>query len=108
MPLSREFKELYVERAKRDPAFRRGLLVEAINLILDNEVTAGRLMLRDFINATGIRDSLCKELKMKPSQLGHVLGPKGNPSLETFFPIVQVCAKREKVNLSVCVGHCTA
>jgi hypothetical protein len=34
MPLSREFKELVVARAKKDPEFRRELIVEAINMIL--------------------------------------------------------------------------
>lgn len=106
MPLSREFKELYVERAQKDPEFRRGLLIEAINLILNNETTAGRFMLRDYINATGIKAVVCAQLKMKPSQLSYVLGPKGNPTLDTFFPIVKACAKREKVRFSVCEGRC--
>jgi hypothetical protein len=31
----------------------RNLIVEAINMILAGEITPGRLMLRDYINATG-------------------------------------------------------
>jgi len=56
MPLSREFKELIVTRVEHDPEFRKGLIVEALNMILDGEITAGRLMLRDYINATGAMD----------------------------------------------------
>lgn len=52
MSLSREFKELVVARAENDPEFHRGLLTEALNMILQGEITAGRLMIRAYINAT--------------------------------------------------------
>ena len=41
MPLSREFKDLVVARADEDPEFRRGLIIEAINMILGGEITMG-------------------------------------------------------------------
>lgn len=50
MPLSREFKELVVARAERDPDFRKGIIIEAINMILDGEIEAGRIMLSDHIH----------------------------------------------------------
>ena len=40
MPLSREFKELVVTRANTDSEFRKGLIIEAINMILSGEITA--------------------------------------------------------------------
>ena len=107
MPLSRKFKELVVARAEKDPEFRRGLITEALNLILHGEVTAGRLMLRDYINATGAMNDIAKKLKKQKPSIVRMLGPHGNPTLESFVPIVKACAEREKIELSVCENHCT-
>ena len=52
MPFSREFKKLVAARANADPDFRRGLIIDAINMILNGEITAGRIMLRHYIDAT--------------------------------------------------------
>ena len=108
MPLSREFKELVVTRVKEDPEFRRGLIVEAINMILDGEITAGRIMLRDYINATGSMDDICKKLKKHKSAIARMLGPSGNPTLESFVPVIKACADREKVSLNVGMENCAA
>jgi len=80
MPLSRELKELVVARAKNDPEFRRRLIVEAINLILAGEITPGRPMLRDDINATGAMADICKTLHKYKSAVARMLGPSGNPT----------------------------
>jgi len=108
MPLSREFKELVVARAEEDPEFRRGLITEALNMILQGEITAGRLMLRDYINATGAMSDIARKLKKQKTAIVRMLGPNGNPTLENFVPIVKACAEREKIELSVCEDHCTA
>jgi DNA-binding phage protein len=108
MPLSREFKELVVARAKEDPQFRRELIVEAINMILAGEITPGRLMLRDYINATGAMTDICKTLHKHKSAVARMLGPSGNPTLESIVPVIRACADREKVNLAVRVDGCSA
>lgn len=107
MPLSREFKELVVARAEEDPEFRRGLIIEAINMILDGEITSGRMMLRDYINATGAMADICKALSKHKSAIARMLGPSGNPTLESIVPVIRACADREKVNLAVCVDGCS-
>ncbi|MBR9986126.1 MAG: hypothetical protein KFF68_09465 [Desulfosarcina sp.] len=86
MPLSREFKELAVARAEKDPEFRKGLIIEAINMILDGEITAGRIMLRDYINASGAMDDICKQLNKQKPAICRMLGPSGNPTLESIVP----------------------
>lgn len=108
MPLSREFKELVVARAKEDPEFRRELIVEAVNMILAGEITPGRLMLRDYINATGSMADICKTLNRHKSAVARMLGPSGNPTLESIVPVFRACAEREKINLEVCLDHCSA
>lgn len=108
MPLSREFKELVVARAKIDPDFRKGLIVEAINMILGGEITAGRIMLRDYINATGAMDEICQKVDKHKSAISRMLGPSGNPTLESIVPVIKACADREKINPTVCMDQCAA
>ena len=103
----REFKELVVARAEEDPEFRRGLIIEAINMILDGEITSGRMMLRDYINATGAMADICKALNKHKSAITRMLGPSGNPTLESIVPVIRACADLEKVNLAVCVDGCS-
>ena len=52
MPLTRDFKETVQARAQRDPAFREGLLKEGVECLLAGDVDAGKIILRDYINAT--------------------------------------------------------
>ena len=108
MPLSREFKELVVARAKTDPDFRKGLIVEAVNMILRGEITAGRIMLRDYINATGAMDDLCSQLNKHKSAISRMLGPSGNPTLESIVPVIKACAEREEISPIICTDSCTA
>lgn len=108
MPLSREFKELVVARANADPDFRKGLITEAINMILNGEITAGRIMLRDYINATGAMDDICQQLNKHKSSINRMLGPSGNPTLESIVPVIKACSDREKISPVVCIDHCAA
>jgi DNA-binding phage protein len=105
MPLSREFKELVVARAEKDPEFRKGLIIEAINMILGGEITAGRIMLRDYINATGAMDEICRKLGKHKPAISRMLGPSGNPTLVSIMPVIRACAEREKFIPRVCANE---
>ena len=52
MPLTRDFRETVQVRAGRDPAFREGLLKEGVECLLAGDVDTGKIVLRDYINAT--------------------------------------------------------
>ena len=52
MALTREFKETVQARARHDPDFRRALLQEGIECLLGGDVETGKIVLRDYINAT--------------------------------------------------------
>lgn len=52
MALTRDFKETVRARAQRDPAFRRALLQEGVECLLSGDVDVGKVVLRDYINAT--------------------------------------------------------
>jgi hypothetical protein len=51
MPLTRDFRETVMARARQDAAYRRALLVEAIEVILSGDTTVGKALLRDYVNA---------------------------------------------------------
>ena len=51
-PLTRDFKVTVRARAQCDPAFRDELLKEGIECLLAGDVDAGKIILRDYIEAT--------------------------------------------------------
>ena len=52
MALTRDFKDTVQARARRDPAFREGLLKEGVECLLAGDIDTGKIVLRDYINAT--------------------------------------------------------
>lgn len=102
MPLTREFKECVVEIAHKDPEFRRGLLRSAVELVFEGEFVAGKFALRDYINATGVMDDLCKDLGKHKSSIRRMLGSGGSPTLENFVNITRVCAEKEGMKIKIC------
>lgn len=52
MALTRDFKETVQARARRDPAFRERLLKEGIECLLVGDIDTGKIVLRDYIDAT--------------------------------------------------------
>jgi hypothetical protein len=52
MALTKNFRETIQARARRDPAFRKALLREAVECMLAGDIRTGKLVLRNYINAT--------------------------------------------------------
>lgn len=52
MPLTRDFSETVMARAKSDQEFRGELIVEATNAFLGGDVETGKALLRDYLNGT--------------------------------------------------------
>lgn len=52
MALTRDFKDTVQARARRDPAFREGLLKEGIECLLVGDIDTGKIVLRDYVYAT--------------------------------------------------------
>lgn len=52
MALTRSFTETVKARAQADVEFRRELLREALETLLEGELDVGKAVLRDYINAT--------------------------------------------------------
>jgi len=101
MPLTRDFKETIQARVKRDPGFRKALLREGIENFLSGDVETGKIILRDFINAT-IGFTKLSDLTRRPAKsLMRMLGPSGNPQARNLFKIVAYLQHAEGVRFEV-------
>jgi len=101
MPLGQDFRETVQARVKRDAGFRKGLLSEAIESLLDGDVPLGKELLRDYINATVGFPHLAAETSIHAKTLHQMFGPKGNPTASKLFEIVAYLQRAEGVRLEV-------
>jgi DNA-binding phage protein len=101
MGLTKDFRETIYSRARRDSAFRKALLTEAVNAYLNGEEGVGKAVLRDFINATVGFEELSALSDIPSKSLHRMLGPSGNPSTANFFTILRVLQEHAGVHLKV-------
>ena len=99
MAITRDFRETIMERAGRDADFRKGLLTEAVNEILAGNLVVGKAMLRDYINATITFPGLAEKVKKDSKSIHRMLGPKGNPRMDSIVGILKVLQEREHIKL---------
>ncbi|MGC1414279.1 MAG: hypothetical protein WA817_03300 [Candidatus Acidiferrum sp.] len=101
MGLTREFEETIRARARRDPGFRKALLREGIENFLAGDVETGKIILRDFINATVGFIKLGTATRRPAKSLMRMLGPRGNPQARNLFEIVAYLQRAEGVRFEV-------
>jgi DNA-binding phage protein len=101
MALTRDFRETVQARAKRDPAFRKGLLSEAVESLLSGDVALGKELLRDYINATVGFPKLAGHTRLHVKTLHQMFGPNGNPTARNLFEIVAYLQHAEGVRFQV-------
>jgi hypothetical protein len=101
MALTRDFKETIRARVKRDPGYRKALLREGIENFLAGDVETGKIILRDFINATVGFTKLSDVTRRSAKSLMRMLGPRGNPQARNLFEIVAYLQRAEGVRFEV-------
>ena len=101
MPLTRDFKETVQARAERDSAFREGLLKEGVECLLAGDVETGKIVLRDYINATMGFEELASLTDKSPKSLMRMFGPTGNPYARNLFEVISRIQQHEGVQLEV-------
>ena len=101
MALTRDFKETVQARAGRDLAFREGLLKEGIECLLSGDLDAGKIMLRDYINATIGFEKLGSLTNKPPKSLMRMFGPAGNPHARNLFEVIRQMQRYEGIQLEV-------
>ena len=106
MSITRDFKELVVERIQREPEFAKALLEEAAFLMFNGEPETARLVLRDLVNGTIGFEKLAV-LTSKPSKSLHrMLSVKGNPTMDNLNAILTVLCQHLNVSIDVRTVSC--
>jgi DNA-binding phage protein len=101
MALTRDFKETIRARVQRDQAFRRALLREAVEAMLNGDVETGKSVLRDYVNATVGFGELAEVTHRSPKSLMRMLGPQGNPQARNLFEIVSYLLRQEGIQFKL-------
>ena len=101
MALTRDFRETIRARVQRDRAFRRALLREAMEAMLNGDVETGKSVLRDYINATVGFGELGEATHRSPKSLMRMLGPRGNPQARSLFEIVSYLLHQEGIQFKL-------
>ena len=101
MALTRSFKETIKARADRDPEFRVAMLQEAIDAFLNADIQTGKVILRDYVNATVGFEELGTQLHKNPKSLMRMLSEQGNPRADNLFAVVAHLKQREGVSLDL-------
>ena len=101
MALTRDFKDTVRARAERDPEFRVALLQEALDAVLDADLETGKVLLRDYVNATLGFEKLGAQLHKSPKSLMRMLSEQGNPRADNFFTLIARLKAHEGVTFSV-------
>jgi DNA-binding phage protein len=101
MALTRSFKTLVAARVARDPAFKRALLAEAMNTLIEGDIDTGKSILRDYINATMGFEVLASATGTPSKSLMRMFGPSGNPTARNLFGVIAHLQRDLGVTLEV-------
>ena len=101
MVLTKDFKRTIQVRAQRDSVFRKALLQEGTECLLAGDVDTGKMLLRDYINATVGFEELSGVVGKSSKSLMRMFGPKGNPQASNLFGVISYLQEREGIHLEV-------
>lgn len=101
MALTKDFRETIRERALKEPAFRRALLREGLELIYNGDFATGRAILRNYINATIGFTKLAQATKISSPSLQRMFGPSGNPRAENLFGVIAHLQRQEGIDVEL-------
>lgn len=101
MPLTKQFKDTIKARAERDPEFRVGLFREAIDAMLSDDLETGKVLLRDYVNATIGFETLAEDMHKDPKSLMRMLSDKGNPRANNLLAMVARLKHYEGLSFSM-------
>jgi DNA-binding phage protein len=101
MALTRSFKETVKARAAQDPAFRVALLEEALEALVNADLETGKVLLREYVNATLGFEELGARLHKSPKSLMRMLSTEGNPRANNLFAVVAHLKEREGLRFDI-------
>jgi len=94
------FNDSLKAMAERDPAIATDMLENSVNAMLAGDLDDGRILLRDYVNATiGFKELAARTGKIDKN-LMRALGPKGSPTAANLFEIIRACIDAEGLTLA--------
>ena len=105
MPLTKEFKETIMADLQHRE-YRAAYLAQAIEAMHGGEFSAGKRMLRNYINATIGFEALSKAVGSPAKSLMRMLVETGNPHADKLFGILKLLQKTDRFEVRVLAsGH---
>jgi DNA-binding phage protein len=101
MTLTRDCKETIWARVQCDSGFRKAFLCEGLENFLSGDVETGKIIVRDFINATMGFPKLSEITDRSTKSLMRMLGPRGNPQARNLFEVVKYLQEAEGLQFEV-------
>lgn len=98
MALTREYKQTVLSRIQRDPKFARALYAEAINALLEGEMSEGLSALRDLVHACITFKELSKQTGFGEKALHRMLSRNGNPTTKSLMTIIRAIQQDLKIS----------
>jgi DNA-binding phage protein len=89
------------ERVRRDPAFARALLGEAVQAMLAGDLDTGKALARDYINAAIGFEELGRRIGLSPKSLMRMFSAAGNPQARNLFAVLELLQSNAGVRLMV-------
>ena len=74
---------------------------EGVECLLSGDVDTGKIVLRDYINATVGFEKLGSLTNKPPKSLMRMFGPAGNPNARNLFEVISHIQRHEGVQLEV-------
>jgi len=100
-PLTRDFRVTIQECLKSDKKFARAMLAEAGTLMLNDDWSTARFVLREIVNATIGFEALAAAVGKPSKSLHRMLTANGNPRMDNLGAIFNALRKKLKVNIEV-------
>jgi DNA-binding phage protein len=101
MGTTRDFNETVRADLQNSAEYRRAFLREAVGCIVSGDVETGKSVLRKYINGTIGFVALGEAVGRSSKTLMQMLGPRGNPTITSFFEMVTYLQKAEGSILEV-------
>jgi len=88
----------------RSPELATEMLEGAVNSLFEGELEEGRLLLRQYVNATIGFQELARRTGKQDKNLMRSLSPSGNPTAANLFEIIHAWSEAEGVTIAAHVS----
>jgi hypothetical protein len=92
---TRKYSDTIKKDLQSSAEFRRDLLAETFNCMVEGDLETGKIVLREYINGTLGFVALGEALGKSPKSLMRMLGPQGNPNARNLFDMIAHLQKAE-------------